>query len=44
MKAATANEEIETGKKAIVTLGGKLEEIHSFTLPVENSERNIIYD
>ncbi len=42
MKAASANEEIEVGKKAIVTLGGKLEEIHSFTLPEENSDRNIV--
>ena len=44
MKAASANEEIEIGKKAIVTLGGKIEEIHSFTLPEENSDRNIIID
>ena len=42
MKAASANEEIEVGKKAIVTLGGKIEEVHSFSLPEENSDRNII--
>ena len=42
MKAANANEEIEVGKKAIVTLGGKLEKVHSFTLPEENSDRSIV--
>lgn len=42
MKAANANEEIEAGNKAITTLGGKMKEIHSFILPQEESERNII--
>ena len=42
MKAASANEEIEVGKKAIITLGGKLEEVYSFTLPEEISDRNIV--
>jgi 16S rRNA (guanine527-N7)-methyltransferase len=42
MKAAHAKEELETGKKAITTLGGSLKETHSFILPVEESERNII--
>ena len=42
MKAASANEEIEVGKKAIATLGGKIEEVYSFTLPEENSDRNIV--
>lgn len=42
MKAASAKEEIDIGKKAIVTLGGKIGEIYSFLLPEENSERNII--
>jgi len=42
MKAASANEEIEVGKKAIVTLGGKVEEVHSFSLPEEHSDRNIV--
>lgn len=42
MKAAHANDEIEASKKAIATLGGKIENIFSFTLPVEESERNII--
>lgn len=42
MKAASAKEELEVGKKAITTLGGKMKEIHSFTLPIEESERNIV--
>lgn len=42
MKAAHAKEELEMGKKAITTLGGSLKETHSFLLPVEESERNII--
>lgn len=42
MKAAHAKEELEAGKKAISTLGGKLVETYSFTLPIEESERNIL--
>ena len=42
MKAANANDEIEIGQKAIETLGGLIEEVHSFSLPEENSDRNII--
>lgn len=42
MKAAHAQEELEAGKKAIVTLGGKITSTHSFTLPIEESERNLI--
>ena len=42
MKAAHANEELAAGKKAITTLGGKLEEKYTFTLPMEESERNIV--
>ncbi|MCG1021109.1 16S rRNA (guanine(527)-N(7))-methyltransferase RsmG [Sutcliffiella horikoshii] len=42
MKAAAASEELEKGKKAIQILGGKLEEVHSFSLPLEESERNIL--
>jgi 16S rRNA (guanine527-N7)-methyltransferase len=42
MKAANAKEELEMGKKAIALLGGKVEEMFVFTLPIENSERNII--
>jgi len=42
MKAANAREELNEAKKAISILGGKVEHIHSFTLPIENSERNII--
>lgn len=42
MKAANVKEELEQGKKAITVLGGKIEKIHSFTLPIEESERNIV--
>ncbi|MEK3798894.1 16S rRNA (guanine(527)-N(7))-methyltransferase RsmG [Peribacillus sp. FSL H8-0477] len=42
MKAASAGEEIDIGKKAISAMGGKLEQVHPFLLPEENSERNII--
>jgi 16S rRNA (guanine527-N7)-methyltransferase len=42
MKAAHANEELEIGQKAITTLGGKLENMFTFTLPIEDSERNIL--
>lgn len=42
MKAAAAKEEVEKGKKAMQILGGKLEEVHSFQLPLEESERNIL--
>jgi 16S rRNA (guanine527-N7)-methyltransferase len=39
---ANVEEELQKGKKAIDLLGGKIEEVHQFTLPEENSERNIV--
>ncbi|MCM3570734.1 16S rRNA (guanine(527)-N(7))-methyltransferase RsmG [Neobacillus mesonae] len=42
LKAANAADELNTGKKAIATLGGKLESMSTFTLPMEESERNIL--
>jgi 16S rRNA (guanine527-N7)-methyltransferase len=42
MKAAHANDELTVGQKAITTLGGKLEQKFTFTLPMEESERNIL--
>lgn len=42
MKGGQAEEEIKSGQKAVSVLGGKLEAVHSFTLPVEESERNIL--
>ncbi|OMP66399.1 16S rRNA (guanine(527)-N(7))-methyltransferase RsmG [Domibacillus epiphyticus] len=42
MKAASAAEEMEAAAKAINVLGGKTENIFSFRLPVEDSERTII--
>lgn len=42
LKAASAKEELEVSKKAISLLGGKLQDTHSFRLPIEESERTII--
>jgi 16S rRNA (guanine527-N7)-methyltransferase len=42
MKAASAGEELEIAKKAIQTLGGKMEKVYSFQLPIEKSDRNVI--
>ena len=42
MKASSANEEVEKGKKAMKILGGEVVEQKNFMLPVENSERTII--
>ncbi|MDP4104998.1 MAG: 16S rRNA (guanine(527)-N(7))-methyltransferase RsmG [Bacillota bacterium] len=42
MKAAHASEELEQGKKAITLFGGVVEDTFTFTLPIEESERNII--
>lgn len=42
MKGASAKDEIEVGKKAVTTLGGKITTANHFLLPVEESERNIL--
>jgi 16S rRNA (guanine527-N7)-methyltransferase len=42
LKAINAEEELKAGQKAISTLGGKLENQYTFTLPVEEFERSII--
>jgi len=42
MKALHAKEELDAGQKAITTLGGKVEKVHTFTLPMEDSERTIL--
>lgn len=42
MKGNQANEELQVGEKAINVLGGKVESAHSFKLPEEESERNIL--
>ena len=42
MKAANADEELKTAERAIKQLGGKVSAIHSFTLPIEESDRNIV--
>ncbi|QTD40170.1 16S rRNA (guanine(527)-N(7))-methyltransferase RsmG [Sporosarcina sp. Te-1] len=41
MKGAAAEEELSDAEKAISVLGAKLEDKYSFSLPVEDSERNI---
>ncbi|MEB2357001.1 16S rRNA (guanine(527)-N(7))-methyltransferase RsmG [Bacillus pumilus] len=42
LKASAAAEEMQAGKKAVTVLGGEVVEKHSFVLPLEESERNII--
>lgn len=41
-KGPGANSELETGNKAIELLGGKVNEIKSFNLPITGEERNIV--
>lgn len=43
MKGAAAQEELESGKHAVQVLGGELKQISTFQLPMEESERNILY-
>lgn len=42
MKGSTIEEEIEKSQKAIMVLGGKIEEIEAFKLPESDIDRNII--
>lgn len=42
MKGANAEKELHDAEKAIRLLGGKVSAVHSFELPIEQSERNII--
>ncbi|MTH54161.1 16S rRNA (guanine(527)-N(7))-methyltransferase RsmG [Bacillus mangrovi] len=42
LKAASADEEMKAGEKAVTVLGGKVEAVHSFQLPLEESDRNIV--
>lgn len=42
MKGVQIEDELNKGKKAIHTLGGKVKDIHTFQLPIEKSERSII--
>ncbi|MBU3536192.1 16S rRNA (guanine(527)-N(7))-methyltransferase RsmG [Alkalihalobacillus clausii] len=42
LKGAGSNEEVAEGKKAIAVLGGELSASHSFQLPIEHSERQIV--
>ena len=42
MKGASAQDEMEVGKKAVTTLGGKIVSTNHFVLPEEESERNIV--
>ncbi|WML29532.1 16S rRNA (guanine(527)-N(7))-methyltransferase RsmG [Neobacillus sp. OS1-32] len=42
LKAVNADEELTQAEKAITTLGGRLENKFTFTLPIEQSERNMI--
>jgi 16S rRNA (guanine527-N7)-methyltransferase len=42
MKGAQSEEELNEGKKGIHVLGGKIKNMHTFSLPIEKAERNII--
>lgn len=42
LKAASAQDEMQAGAKAVSLLGGKVKEDHYFLLPQEESERHII--
>ncbi len=42
LKAVNAKEELNAAKKAITTLGGVLQSMSTFTLPIEEAERNIL--
>jgi 16S rRNA (guanine527-N7)-methyltransferase len=42
MKGQHAKEELAAANKAIDVMGGKVKDVHSFLLPIEESERNII--
>jgi 16S rRNA (guanine527-N7)-methyltransferase len=42
MKGANLPEEVKDGQKAVKLLGGKIKDVHSFLLPIEESERNIV--
>lgn len=42
MKGALVEEEVNKAENAIQTLGGKTDTVHSFTLPIEDSERSIV--
>ncbi|MFS0646537.1 16S rRNA (guanine(527)-N(7))-methyltransferase RsmG [Siminovitchia sp. 179-K 8D1 HS] len=42
MKGANAGEELKAAEKAIKLLGGKIQAVHSFALPIEESERYMI--
>ncbi|WP_221567506.1 16S rRNA (guanine(527)-N(7))-methyltransferase RsmG [Alkalihalobacillus sp. TS-13] len=43
MKAANAKDELEDAKRAIGQLGGELDRVEQFLLPIEESERNLIF-
>lgn len=42
MKSAQTSDELQEAKRSIELLKGKLEFVHTFTLPVEEAERNIV--
>ena len=42
LKAANADEEVKVAKRGVNLLGGEIEKVHAFTLPLEESERNVI--
>ncbi|WP_349409004.1 16S rRNA (guanine(527)-N(7))-methyltransferase RsmG [Pseudalkalibacillus sp. SCS-8] len=43
MKAANASDELDDARNAIKQLGGQFEKLEKFHLPIEESERNLIF-
>lgn len=43
MKSQNATEELQAAKKAITVLGGKLVSVQTFILPLEESERSLLF-
>jgi len=43
MKAASVREEMGDAASAISLLGGEMNQIEHFLLPIEDSERNIVF-
>ncbi|MDF2935429.1 MAG: rRNA methyltransferase [Paenibacillaceae bacterium] len=42
MKSAQTSEELQEATRSIALLKSKLEKVHTFTLPIEDAERNIV--
>ena len=43
MKGAQSNEEVKEATKALQVLGGQIKDVHTLFLPIEESERNLVF-